>query len=276
MATWSPDELGPCECRVCVGEQPGHDEWVDEHVVKTGWAVCGAFGDHLYAHTVGLWHSFRLPEIAMFGLSWPDIGSWLNAAVGVHRERVVILDDEPFEGVIKGFPVMLRHLDPSWIEPLFVTLGCFYRGLVPPVRQLVWPDRNGLWPWEDGASRGCREDQPRGWQPVSTHLDGPWRLIGELNTKWEFWPAGPDTEVTASRDVVAGRRTISKVIRAGEAWAFFDERGPVVDADKVYFGQLVRQQPWLRRFEALPDFTEATRQPDGSWRHRPWLDAIMD
>jgi hypothetical protein len=151
-----------------------------------------------------------------------------------------------------------------------VTLGCFYRGLVPPVRQLVWPDRNGLWPWEDGASHGCREDQPRGWQPVSAHLDGPWRLIGELNTEWQFWPAGPDTEVTASLDVVAGRRLIVQVFRSGEEWGFFDERGPVeAEQTGVLFGQLVRAQPWLRQFEALPDRTVAIRQPDGTWRrHR--------
>jgi hypothetical protein len=277
MITWSPDEIGPCQCRLCEGESASAD-WIDEHVETTGWAVVGVRSDHLYAYTIGLWHSFRLPELAMFGLSWPDIGNWLNTAVALHRERVVILDDDPFEGVITGVPVMLRHADPSWSEPLFCQMTEFYRGLVPAVRQLIWPDRHGLWPWDEGASTGCREDQPRAWQPVNTHLDGPWRLIGELSVEWEFWPAGPDTEVIASRDVVTGRRPIDRVLRAGEDWAFFDERGATDDADHtlVLFGQLVRAQPWLRRFQSLPDNTEATRQPDGTWRQTPLSRVVTD
>ena len=39
-----------------------------------------------FTYTVGLWHSFRRPELVMFGLGGEDMQHWLNAADGfVHR-----------------------------------------------------------------------------------------------------------------------------------------------------------------------------------------------
>ena len=63
-------------------------------------------------------HSFDLPELVMFGLEPPDMQIWLNDCVRLLREHGDVPDGVPFNGVLDGFPVLLRTLDSSWKAPL--------------------------------------------------------------------------------------------------------------------------------------------------------------
>ncbi len=75
-----------CFCRLC-SPQDG-DEELDERERKLladlqchGWSVMGItqHGDLPgWAFAVGLWHTFRSPEVAMFGLDVPDTQLWFN------------------------------------------------------------------------------------------------------------------------------------------------------------------------------------------------------
>ena len=79
------EDLPPCTCRLHepVGDE---DRWsdgdrklmadVDDH----GWHVVGINpqpGQKSWAFSVGLWHTLRSPELAMFGLRMPDMGRWI-------------------------------------------------------------------------------------------------------------------------------------------------------------------------------------------------------
>jgi hypothetical protein len=70
----------------------------------------------------------------------------------------------------------LRPVDESWSEGLFGQSLDFY-GKPSPMLELIWPDRNGKLPWEDGVGARCREWQPQLSVPVDQHIVGPWRDI---------------------------------------------------------------------------------------------------
>jgi len=213
----------------------------------------------------------------MFGLEAPDMQIWLNDCVRVLRERGNIPDDEPFDGVLDGFPVMLKTIHQTWKTPLFGSMCNYYRSDDVPVRQVIWPDREGRWPWDDAASVGCRERQLRGWLPIDTHPSGGWRLVGELAMDWPFGELQPDTTVMASPEVVAGKLPIVAVTHDDEGgWDFLDERGYADEAvGWVHFGKLYHDYPWLSRFADLPLDTQAWLSPDGQWRRRPFGAATM-
>jgi Domain of unknown function (DUF4262) len=253
------------------------DRWVYDTIAEVGWAVVAVSGETPYAFTIGVWHSYELPELAMFGLREQDMQIWLNKCVALVRRRAdPVPDGEPVPGVLDRFPVQLRDADPSWHPALFGAMCGYYGTLETPVRQLVWPDREGRWPWDAAATATCRERQPQAWVPVAAHPEGPWKLVGELSRDWPFQNLEPDTMVMVSPEVVAGTLPIVAVTHdADGGWDFLDERGYVDEAAGwVYFGELYKAQPWLRRFADLAADSQTWVDADGNWHTRRFSEAL--
>jgi hypothetical protein len=247
------------------------DEWVRATVADVGWAVVAVSGGVPYAFTIGLRRSYGLPEVAMFGLREQDMQIWLNNCAELLRDRgKPFADGDPFARVIERFPVQTRAVHPSWHPALFGALGRHYGTLDVPVQQVVWPDRDGRWPWDAAATASCRERQPRAWIAVDAHPEGAWRLVGELSPAWPFPQLEPDATVMASPEVVAGTLPIVAVTRGADGgWDFLDERGYADEAASwVYFGELYKAQPWLARFADLGPDSQAWRDDDGQWHTR--------
>jgi hypothetical protein len=246
------------------------DRWVRDTVAEVGWAVVAVSGETPYAFTIGVWHSYELPELGMFGLREQDMQTWLNNCVRLLRCREPVADGKPFTGVLDQFPVQTRSIHPSWHRSLFPTIGGYYGTLEVPVRQLVWPDRDGRWPWDSAATLTCRERQPSAWVPLEEHREGAWRLMGELSADWPFPHLEPDSTVMASAEVVAGTLPIVAVTHDAEGgWDFLDERGYADEAAGwVHFGKLYKAQPWLARFVAMEPDSQAWLDADGQWHNR--------
>ncbi|MFF2078145.1 DUF4262 domain-containing protein [Kitasatospora sp. NPDC058162] len=145
------------------------------HVRDHGWHVVGVGGGEIpdWAFTVGLWHSYRIPEVAMFGLELTGLMHWVNEAAALLRDGAPTEPGTLLPGVIEGYPLRLHPVDPGWHLPLFGTAAGFYRRAPFPVVQLVWPDRDQRWPSDERATPGCRA-QPSLWLPVGEHPDGVW------------------------------------------------------------------------------------------------------
>lgn len=222
-----------------------------------------------FAYTVGLWHTFRWPEAVMFGLDGQGMQHWLNAYVDYAREQGWPGENEPFHGVIDGFATQLRPVHGSWRDALFGTTYRFYRGTSVPVQQLVWPDRNGLWPWEEGATASSRNRQAFSWLPVHEHPAGGWRLVGELEPGFPF-RVGPDSWALTTRAVAAGTRPIAQVVRDECGYDVLDERGyRADDLCLAFLGELVQRHPHLAGFADLADGQVAVLDTDQAWSLSP-------
>lgn len=147
------------------------------HVEEHGWSVVGVLADEEcpgWSYTVGLWHSHRAPELAMFGLGTQNAQACLNtlgtrAAIG-HA----LAAGQEHHDVIERYPLALRPVDERWFQPFFGAVIGHYR--VPPIPclQVVWPDRHGRFPWEKECDQRCREAQPLLWLPPDDHPPGLW------------------------------------------------------------------------------------------------------
>src|SRR5215471_19690531 len=75
-----------CECRMRELEAAGYgpDAYlriISGQIGRIGWAVQGVPGDEQWpswAYSIGLWHTFRVPELALFGLSLPNMAAIIN------------------------------------------------------------------------------------------------------------------------------------------------------------------------------------------------------
>jgi hypothetical protein len=189
----------------------------------------------------------------MFGLDGQSMQHWLNTCVDLARENGWPEPGEPFHGVLEGFPTQLRPVHESWNEALFGTANRFYRGVGVPVQQLVWPDRDGAWPWTDDATASSRNRQAFAWLPVSGHPPGGWRLIGELEADFPF-SASPDDWALTTRQVLDGDRPVACVAHLQRCFDVLDARG--YDADDLclaFLGELVQRHPHLASCADLPD-----------------------
>lgn len=268
-----------CDCVLCSdsGKDLALDEAGDQvraHVTDSGWSVnCVIAGDQLWAYTVGLWHSFRMPEIAIFGLDHESMGRCLNGLVEASRvpdaAGLLARVDEPIKDVFEDHPAVLKRVHPSWCRQMFGHMLGFYR--TRPwldVLQVVWPDPEGCWPWEDDAAETCRLGQPHAWVPVRSHPDGPWRLLASgAEQSWPFWPDPRDAATFTTHDIVDGFAEIAGVVHGRDGWQFIDAR-PDPDARicMAQLGQLVGVHSWLAEFADLPVGWGAWRQDNGTWR----------
>ncbi|GIG03198.1 hypothetical protein Cci01nite_82910 [Catellatospora citrea] len=217
-----------------------------------------------FAYTVGLWHTFRRPEAVMFGLDGKGMRHWLNDYVNHGREQGWPEENEPVQGVVEDFPTQLRPVHGSWHDALFGTAYRFYRGPVP-FQQLVWPDRNGLWPWEEGATASSRNRQAFSWLPVHEHPKGGWRLVGELEPQFPF-PVGPDSWALTTRGIATGASPIAQVVRDGGSYDVLDVRGyHADDLCLTFLGELAQRHPHLAGCADLADGQVAALQADQTW-----------
>ncbi|WP_326562779.1 DUF4262 domain-containing protein [Micromonospora sp. NBC_01796] len=256
----------PCPCLICADDPAAGDGRILDTIRKHGWSALRIGGGAVeFAYTVGLWHTFRRPEIVMFGLDGEGMQHWLNACVALGRERGWPEPGEPFEGVLEGFATQLRPVDDSWRDALFGTAHRFYGGVAVPVQQLVWPDRDGRWPWDDRATASSRNRQAFAWLPVSAHPAGAWRLVGELEPGFPF-PVGPDSWALTTRAVLDGVRPVARVSLDEGAYDVLDGRG--YDADDLclaFLGDLVIAYPDLAMCADLGEGQVAITGDDRVW-----------
>lgn len=127
---------------------------VVEGVARYGWIVQGVFptepGHYGFAYTVGLAAKGH-PELISFGLPVEVAQDVLNDLAGRTLAGQTIAPGLPLYDVIVGHPVrFLEVREPT--EHLGMS-SLLYGSTEQPVRalQVVFPDRHGRWPWEDGS-----------------------------------------------------------------------------------------------------------------------------
>jgi hypothetical protein len=152
----------------------------ESHIREYGWSAMGVFPTeendlpYEFLYTIGLPLKY-LPELIVFGLPGHQAHSLMSAIVA----KVTELDDKPRDGhVIDGIanvPFVLRDV-PSGeaIEEFLIQSREFYRwadrngieDMIPPggtesfpVMQVVWPDDEGRFPWDEGMREKWRVPQ---------------------------------------------------------------------------------------------------------------------
>ncbi|MCO8277949.1 DUF4262 domain-containing protein [Actinoplanes sp. TRM 88003] len=162
-----------CHCVICHdygdrGDYDPGDHGVIENVGQFGWSVTGVPADEEgpgWAYTIGRRHSRGEPELAMFGL---DVGV-MQSCLNTLGRRDDLADGQSHDGVINGYPLHLREVEPDWFRAFFGQAMWFYRRPPVPVLQVVWPDRQGAFPWDTGSLA-----QPHLWLTPEKHPPGVW------------------------------------------------------------------------------------------------------
>jgi hypothetical protein len=153
------------------------DDVLDDHernfvakIREHGWLGSSVFEDAEgpgFSYSTGFWVSAHSPEVITFSLKSDtahDVFWDLFRDAKAGKEHAIArLSDEVFANISSYlFPVAKVHYRKylGWSR-------WFYAGDEFPCLQLVWPDRSGKFPWEDGFDESFRRSQTdlteRGW-----------------------------------------------------------------------------------------------------------------
>jgi Domain of unknown function (DUF4262) len=166
-------------------EQTAYLSWVATTVSEHGWAISGRHGDEAappWAFSVGMWLTCQAPELVLCGLSVENAAAIINAigarvADGADYSPGDVLDD------VCPAPLAFRQVDPGWRATggLLSVANAFYGMVRPPYLQVVWSDREGRFPWDQGHQSSRSRTQPLLWLPPDDNPPSPWTRLDQLS-----------------------------------------------------------------------------------------------
>lgn len=171
-----------CPCIIChdYGDRDQLDA-IDRntigHVEKYGWSVVQIPEDDLgpgWAFTVGIWHSHRQPELAIFGLEIATMKACLNVLGGQTVDGWPPELDHERSHVVDGDPVLFKAIEPGWYKAFFGTAIAFYRRPPIPFVQVLWADSQERFPTDPECEPTVRDRQPSLWLRPDRHPRGVW------------------------------------------------------------------------------------------------------
>jgi hypothetical protein len=109
---------------------------------------------------MGLYENFHHPEIVRFGLELEVMHRLINDAGSRIREGQKYEEGQRYNDLLQSPPCAFRRVNPNRYDGRLNYAIWYYEGSNFPVLQLVWPDKEGLFPWDGGFDERITNNQP--------------------------------------------------------------------------------------------------------------------
>jgi hypothetical protein len=214
-----------------------------------------------FAYSVGLYHNFNHPEIIVFGLEH-EIAGWVINEIG--RRVKAGNHYEPgrkCRGLLEGYSCMFRQVPKGCYPEYFGYAMGFYKSGDFPVLQLVWPDKQRRWPWDDDFNPAWIWQQPllENWPEE------------KMKSNWVFnKPRNPGV-FTTRRVMEEGLPILDVFHNENGDWQFLC--GTTTDVEQaclVCLNDIVQLDSTVNGIADLPRGWQAWRsKPGEEWRREP-------
>jgi len=249
-------------------------------IEKYGWQamlVSSKEQSRSFAYTIGLFDVFGFPELVTVGLA-TDVA---HAALGYAVEAMqngVDHSEGSHPDIVGNVGVVFRPVSREWYEKTMYRTDWYYDGAEIPALQLIYPDLEGRFQWEEGFNNYFLQPQMQADLPL-----GPaeHRFLSkedeEALAKWKF-PTGRHTNAFLSQTV--HKRTEPAVFVSHDrdgSWQFLGDStnaggGPVI----VCLHHPIDEDPSLEELHDLPAGWYAERSISGEPWHRYELPSDED
>jgi hypothetical protein len=113
-----------------------------------------------WAYSIGLFHTFRHPEILVFGLDGDLMHQLINHVGREARDGHRFQPEREYGDIIEKYRCTFRPVHASWYQHILCRATWFYKGSAFPTLQLIWPDRAQRYPWDPDFEAKFLRDQP--------------------------------------------------------------------------------------------------------------------
>ena len=145
-----------------VGEDDSEQKVIDD-IATYGWHCINIHpeGEHVgYAFTIGLFQSYGHPELIIFGLPAQVAHQILGIAANAAKSGTPLDLTQPSDALINDYLCCFGEVPLSEYYEHVGYCRWYYQGNRFPLYQIVWPSRDGLYPWDEQATPGLRAAQP--------------------------------------------------------------------------------------------------------------------
>ncbi|MCX4578061.1 DUF4262 domain-containing protein [Streptomyces sp. NBC_01571] len=111
-----------------------------------------------FAYTIGLFRTFSHPEVVVVGLPESTSHAVLEAVFDSVESGARYASGSVSDEILNGFSVRFEDVSSVLAEENLVQAFVFNSGEVE-VLQMVWPEKNGKFPGDDGAPSWLEERQ---------------------------------------------------------------------------------------------------------------------
>ncbi len=146
-----------------MSERPEIDSRVLRDIREVGWHVVKVLEDAEgppHAFSIGLHERFDHPEIVVVGPDLEFLHQLVNAVGEQVREGRRFEGGSEASGILVGRDCAFRDVAKAWYPVFLGYAGWYYRGAGFPALQCVWPDPEGLFPWQPGFHPELARLQP--------------------------------------------------------------------------------------------------------------------
>ena len=139
-------------------EQKVHDD-----IATFGWHCIKVHEDSEgpgFAYTVGFQRTFTHPEVIVFGQAPEVMHGMLNRIAERLRGGHPHTAGQSYWGILDEYKCHFLAVSPQLLSEYVGWARWYYKDEPLTVLQCVWPDRQGKFQWEPGASSALADRQP--------------------------------------------------------------------------------------------------------------------
>ena len=139
-----------------------HEQKAIDNIEEYGCHVMHIFGEDLprFTYSVGIYGKTGQPEIIVMGLKRDVAHIIVNDYNEYVRDGKVYRPGEYYSDFLNGFDVTFVEVAKENYKEHFGWDIWYYGGTSFPVLQLIYPNMEGLWPWDDNVSDDFKWFQP--------------------------------------------------------------------------------------------------------------------
>ncbi len=139
------------------------DQPLLDNIQEFGWHCLSVAEDDKhqpFTYTIGLYQTYGIPELLIYGVPGKTAHAILciaaNAAACGKPIDMTVPTDELLEGYSCVFVPVPLEAYPEHVG----SARWYYEGDNFPVQQIVWPSKEGIFPWHSQATKEFRVKQP--------------------------------------------------------------------------------------------------------------------
>jgi hypothetical protein len=113
-----------------------------------------------FSYSIGLFHTFKHPEIIFIGLN-PELAQVLiNNICSDIKKGKSFYGGQSYAEILDNFECRMIEAKKEFYDEHFGQAQDFYKSNDFPVLQCVYPTTSGVFPWDENAPEGFAEHQP--------------------------------------------------------------------------------------------------------------------
>lgn len=138
------------------------DRKVLSDVKEYGWHVLSVHEDDEgpgFSFTIGLYHTFKHPEVLMMGLDTDFMSGILNNIGDDIKTGMRYEAGKEYPEIVENYKCSFQKIDEKFYVDYLGTAMWFYKGKSFPALQCIYPDMSGHYPWDENVNPALIEMQ---------------------------------------------------------------------------------------------------------------------